>query len=100
MNTLNEVYESSFEFLGNLNFSGNICIGVVEKDLLRFTCVKNDLDAVTCLPRGGDGIMVRAWQTWITQVIKDTRLNPDQVTYEMVIYLSEIAVPVWFDGRV
>ncbi len=100
MNTLNEVYVSSFELLGNLDFSGNICIGVVEEGLLRFICTKNVLDAVAGLPRGGKGIMARAWRTGATQIVKDTRLDPDYVTYGQVIYLSEMAVPVWFNGSV
>ncbi len=100
MNTLNEVYVSSFELLGNLDFPGNICIGVVEGGLLRFTYTKNVLDAVAGLPRGSKGITARAWRKGATQIVKDTRLDPDYVTYGQVIYLSEIAVPVWFDGSV
>ncbi len=100
MNTLNEVYTSSFDLLGNLDFSVSICIGVVEGDLLRLTCAKNVLDAVADLPRGGKGIMVRAWQTGATQVVNDTRLDPDFVTSRQINYLSEMAVPVWFDGNV
>lgn len=100
MNNLNEVYLASFELLDNLYFSGNICIGIVEGNLLRVTCAKNVSNAFTVLPKDGKGIMVRAWRTKATQVVNDTRLNLDYVPYGPMTHLSETAVPVLFNGSV
>jgi len=100
INKLNEVYLISFSLLNNLYPSSDICIGLVEGDLIRVTCTKNDSDNVTALSKDGKGIMVRAWRKKTTQIVNDTRLDPEYVPVGLFTHLSETAVPVIFNEEV
>ena len=62
-----------------------------------------DLPQGWALPLSGSGITVRAARTGVTQLVTDTREDPDYVSHPeqgRMETLSEIAVPVVVDGEV
>jgi putative methionine-R-sulfoxide reductase with GAF domain len=62
-----------------------------------------DIPEDWALPLSGSGITVRAAKTGVTQLVYDTRMDPDYVPLpesNSMETLSELAVPVVVEGRV
>ena len=101
MNTVREVAEYSFDVIEELLGFADGCIGVVEGDVLRFKYARNLAFQIPDLPLSGRGLTARAYRTGKSQLVQDTRLDPDFVkALDPADYLSELDVPVKVDGRV
>jgi PAS domain S-box-containing protein len=92
LNKVEEVADYSLNVLQELLGFTYGCFKVVERDLGYLT--------IPDLPLGGKGISVRAARTGESQLVLDTRLDPDFVSDCQVEYLSELDVPVKVDDRV
>ncbi len=100
----NEVGEMTIEILKDVlgfNWGG---ILRVEGDTIRTEHYLGfDLPKNWALPLSGSGITVRAARTGVTQLVEDTREDPDYVSHPeqgRLETLSELAVPVVVDGEV
>jgi PAS domain S-box-containing protein len=78
-------------------------IGFVEEDSLKYSLqVRSEKYGIKSIPLTGPGITVRTIKTGKTQVVGDTRLDPDYLVdphYGRAM-LSELAVPIIIDGVV
>jgi PAS domain S-box-containing protein len=103
MSSRSEVTECSFNIIEELLGFTDGCIGVVEGDHLKFVYAKNvAADLIPDLSLDGRGITVRAVRTGKTQLINDTRDDPDFVKdkEDGPELLSELDVPIIIDGSV
>lgn len=101
LNSLKEVAEYSFDIIQELTGFADGCIGIVEGDVLKFEYARDP--AITLVPDlslDGKGITIRAVRTGNSQLVHDTRLDPDFVKDINSEHLSELDVPVKVDGRV
>ncbi|MFW6109491.1 MAG: GAF domain-containing protein, partial [archaeon] len=74
----------------------------VEDYELRYVYTSDDTLTGESLPRDGAGITVKAANSKSTQLVRDTRLDPDFVTIDCgpPQMLSELAVPVFIEDKV
>ena len=102
METLDRIAEYTFDIISDLFGFTNSTIGVVDKDSLRFIYTRNiPHEALPDLPLDGPGVTVRAINTSKTQMVNDTRLDPDYVRDNETLHnLSELDVPVKIGKRV
>ena len=102
LRSVKEVAEYSFDVIQELIGFSDGCIGIVEGDVLKFKYARNPVTLLTPdLSLNGKGITVRAYRTGKSQLVKDTRLDPEFVKdVDPAEYLSELDVPVKIDGRV
>ncbi|MCX6649842.1 MAG: GAF domain-containing protein [Candidatus Bathyarchaeota archaeon] len=102
LNTFEEVAQYSFDVIDELLGFADGCIGVVEGDVLKYKYARNSMiHLAPDLPLNGRGITVRAVRTGESQLVPDTRLDPDFVKdVDPAEYLCELDVPVKVNGRV
>ena len=102
LETEKEVAECSFDVIQELLGFEDGCIGIVEGDVLKFKYARNpEIHLQPDLPLNGNGITVRAFTTGESQIVSDTRLDPDFIAdVDPEKYLSELDVPIKIDGRV
>lgn len=102
--TVKEVAEVSLEAVRDLMLFSSASFGLVDKDKVVFTnALGLDPFNERVYDRGGSGIAVRAVNTHKTEYVKDTRLDPDYISYykePQRINLSELDVPVMVNGEV
>jgi len=99
-----EVGEMTLEVLQNvLGFNWGGILWVDEKKISVKHYTGFDIPENWTLPLTGSGVTVRAAKTGVTQLVQDTREDPDYVPppepYTMET-LSELAVPVIVEGKV
>ena len=101
LNTVKEVADFSMDVIQDLLGFGDGCIGVVEGDTIKFKFARNLTFPIPNIPVSGRGITARAVRTGESQLVLDTRLDPDFVKdVDSAEYLSELDVPVKIDDRV
>jgi PAS domain S-box-containing protein len=96
MDTLDEIAEYTFNIMSELIGFSEGTIGVVDGDSLRFIYFRNvPREMLPDLPLNGKGITVRAVNTGETQMVNDTRRDPDYVrAVEEIGSLSELDIPI------
>ncbi len=97
-----DVAEYSFDIIDELLRLVKGTIGVVEGDCIKFVFARGlKINRLPVLPLNGRGITVRAVNTGETQLVADTRLDPDFVSdIDGPVLLSELDVPVKLNGKV
>jgi PAS domain S-box-containing protein len=99
--SIENVAEYSFDIIEELLGLIKGTIGVVDGDVIRFVFSRDvPLEIIPSLSLSGRGITVRAVRTGETQLISNTRLDPDFVEIQGQELLSELDVPVKIDGIV
>lgn len=100
MSTIQSAAEYSFEIIEKLMGFNNGAIGLVEGDYLNFIYAKTfPADQLPPMPLSGKGITIRAIKTGESQLIKDTRLDPEFVK-GFGVSLSELGVPIKIGDKV
>lgn len=99
--TVQEVAEMTLEAITKvLGLTAGIYMTVDEGHLRPVCSVGVDLSLVSALPLDGRGITVRAARTGETQLVYDTRLDPDYLQdMDAEIRLSELDVPIKVAGK-
>jgi PAS domain S-box-containing protein len=100
--SIENVAEYSFEIIEELLGAVKGAIGVVEGNHLKFVFIHNlGPETIPPLPLEGRGITTRAVRTGETQVVGDTRMDPDYIEdLKGPSLLSELDVPIQIDGKV
>lgn len=101
--SVSEVGESSFSIIEEVLGFNIGSFELVSGGYLEAVYTKGiDIENVRALPLDGPSVMVRAVNTGETQLVPDTRLDPDyvSVTVEGTRPRSELAVPVKVGGEV
>ncbi len=100
--SIENVAEYSFDIIEELLGFVKGAIGVLDVDCIRFVFSRDvPLENIPSLPLNGRGITVRAVKTGETQLICNTRLDPDYVVdIQGPELLSELDVPVKVNGIV
>ncbi len=101
--SLVEVASITFDTITSVLGYTNGGFAIVEGDTLNNILIKGDNLTEYILPLDGNGITVRAVSSGQTQLINDTRMDPDFIqgkTDSPVPSLSELAVPVKLDDKV
>jgi PAS domain S-box-containing protein len=99
LSSIDEVAKCSFEIIESLLGFSDGAIGIADGDLLKFIYAKNiHHSKLPKLPLSGKGITVRAIRTGTTQLVNDTRRDPDfQIGYGASF--SELDVPIIVHGK-
>jgi PAS domain S-box-containing protein len=101
LRTERQVAELAFSIIYNLLEMDSCVIGIVEGNKLQFKYEAEPLNSIPELPLDGQGVTVKAYKTGKTQLIGDTRLDPNYVgDPEGLEYLSELSVPIKVDAKV
>ena len=102
LNSVDEIAEHTFATIDELLGFGDGCIGVIEGDFLKFKYARNlDYPKWPNMPLKGKGITIRAIKTGHSQLVPDTRLDPDFIPSGLQAEsLSELDVPIMADGEV
>jgi PAS domain S-box-containing protein len=100
--SIQNVAEYSFEIIEEMLGNVKGAIGVVEEGHLKFIFLHElGQENIPPLPLEGRGISVRAVRTGETQIVGETRLDPDYIEgVDTPRLLSELDVPVKIDGKV
>jgi len=97
-----EVWGVVFEALTGVLGYKQTGIGIVEDGYLKFKATYRVVNCDNFLPLDSKGVTLRAIRTLKTQMVRDTREDPDYVeaTPEQPenVFLSELAVPIILDG--
>jgi len=102
-NSLKTVVEETMRTVDNLLGFKIGGFAIVDENRLRFVKFHGTSSTVDELSLDGGGITVRAVNTGESQLVPDTRLDPDYVSGRVEDEpdtLSELAVPVIIDGKV
>jgi signal transduction histidine kinase len=78
-------------------------VGEIQGEWLRYVHYSgSSIEGHEGVHLSGSSVMVRAYRTGETQLVRDTRADPDYILLrdEGVSFLSEVAVPVMVDGDV
>ncbi len=100
--TLEEIKESTLNALKQTLGYDYLGFGVVEGNFIRFTQISGK-SSISALPLDGPGITVRAVNTGETQLLSDTRRDPDYLSGRIdgePESLSELDVPISVDDKV
>lgn len=100
LSSVDEIAKCSFEIIENLLGFSDGAIGIIDGDLLKFIYAKNvDHSKLPTFHLIGKGITVRAIRIGVTQLVNDTRSDPD---FQMGFgaSLSELDVPILVHGKV
>ena len=98
--TVDEVADYTFKIVKKILGFEQGYIGIVEDEYLKFR-YSTEPYIVPDLKLDGKGITTRTYRTGTTQLVRDTRLDPDFVKdIESIEFLSELDVPIKVDGRV
>ncbi len=102
LDTVEDVAVCTFDIISELLGFTIGTVGVVDGGFLRFVYSRNlPYEMLHNLPIDGRGIMVRAIRTGVSQLVCDTRLDPDYVRgFKGVVILSELDVPVKIGDKV
>lgn len=98
-----EIGESTFSILENILGFKQGSFDIIQDDCVKAVYAKGiDIEEVATLPLDGSGVVVRAVKTGKSQLVCDTRLDPNYIDayVDGVQTLSELAVPVKADGKV
>ncbi|MBD3171393.1 GAF domain-containing protein [Candidatus Bathyarchaeota archaeon] len=98
-----EIGESTFSILENILGFKQGSFDVIQDDCVKAVYAKGiDIEEVTTLPIDGSGVVVRAVNTGKSQLVCDTRIDPNYIEayVDGIQTLSELAVPVKADGKV
>jgi PAS domain S-box-containing protein len=97
-----EVYDTALEIMkDDLGYSW-VGLGLVEEDCLRYIRSNHEEHQGLSLPLDGPGVTVRAVRMGSTQLVSDTRKEPEYIVLQESLNrnLSELAVPVSVNDRV
>ncbi len=100
--SIESIAEYSLDVIEELLGRGKVSIGVVDGDQLRFLFSRDfPTEKPLSLSLEGEGITVRAVRTGETQLVDDTRRDPDYIPFSQYSNcLSELDVPIKFNGKV
>jgi len=96
---MGEVYATTFDAIDKALGFKAIDVIKVEDGILRDVITKGPKRDPLELPLTGPGITVRAARTGETQLVGDVRNDPDYFKGKIGGSLSELAVPVLYDGK-
>jgi PAS domain S-box-containing protein len=101
LKTVDQVAEYSLDIIKEVFGFNDGCIGVVEGDVIKFKYKGNLAFQIPDISINGVGIIARACRSGESQLVSDTRLDPDFVkALDPGEYLSELDSPVKVEGKV